>query len=119
MHEEFDNRASNLSRRPRLTTLVRLRWLAIAGQTARVMFVALYLQCSFAVGICFALIASSAWLNLFLTFRFSTNPRLNPTAASIVLAFYVLQLAGLLYLTGGVQNPFTMPMIAPVIISAT
>lgn len=119
MHAEFDNRASNLSRRPRLTTLVRLRWLAIAGQTATVMFVALYLQFSFAVGICFALIASSAWLNLFLTFRFSTNHRLNPTAASFVLAFDVLQLAGLLYLTGGVQNPFTMLMIAPVIISAT
>ncbi len=32
MHAEFENRASNLSRRPRLTTLVRVRWLAIAGQ---------------------------------------------------------------------------------------
>lgn len=105
MHAEFDNRASNLSRKPRLTTLVRLRWLAIAGQTAAVMFVALYLQFNFAVGICFALIACSAWLNLYLAFRFPTNHRLSPTAASIVLAFDILQLAGLLYLTGGVQNP--------------
>jgi two-component system sensor histidine kinase RegB len=119
MHAEFDNRASNLSRKPRLTTLVRLRWLAIAGQTATVMFVALYLQFNFAVGICFALIACSAWLNLYLAFRFPTNHRLSPTAASIVLAFDILQLAGLLYLTGGVQNPFVILMIAPVIISAT
>ncbi|MEJ5018265.1 ActS/PrrB/RegB family redox-sensitive histidine kinase [Ochrobactrum vermis] len=119
MHAEFENRASNLSRRPRLTTLVRVRWLAIAGQTAAVMLVALYLQFPFAVGICFALIACSAWLNLYLAFRFPTNHRLNPAAASLVLAFDVLQLAGLLYLTGGLQNPFVILMIVPVIISAT
>ncbi|MEN5296905.1 ActS/PrrB/RegB family redox-sensitive histidine kinase [Brucella sp. TWI559] len=119
MHAEFDNRASNLSRRPRLTTLVRLRWLAIAGQTAAVLFVALYLQFSFVISICLALISSSAWLNLYLAFRFPNNHRLNPDAASLVLAFDILQLAGLLYLTGGLQNPFIILMIAPVIISAT
>ncbi|MBB5700227.1 two-component system sensor histidine kinase RegB [Ochrobactrum daejeonense] len=119
MQAEFENRASNLSRRPRLTTLVRVRWLAIAGQTAAVMFVALYLQFPFAVGICLALIACSAWLNLYLAFRFPTNHRLNPAAASLVLAFDILQLAGLLYLTGGLQNPFIVLMIVPVIISAT
>lgn len=119
MLADFSNRASSLSRRPRLTTLVRVRWLAIAGQTAAVLFVSLYLLFPFPVGVCFALIACSAWLNLFLAFRFPVNHRLNPTAASIVLAFDVLQLAGLLYLTGGLQNPFTMLMIVPVIISAT
>src|SRR5690606_17652589 len=94
-------------------------WLAIAGQTAAVMLVALYLQFPFAVGICFALIACSAWLNLYLAFRSPTNHRLNPAAASLVLAFDILQLAGLLYLTGGLQNPFIVLMIVPVIISAT
>lgn len=119
MQSELSNRASNLSRRPRLTTLVRVRWLAIAGQTATVMLVALYLQFQFAVGICLALIAASAWLNLLLAFRFPSNHRLNPAAASLVLAFDILQLAGLLYLTGGLQNPFVILMIVPVIISAT
>lgn len=119
MQAEFNNRASNLSRRPRLTTLIRVRWLAIAGQTAAVMFVALYLQFPFAVGVCFALIAVSAWLNLYLAFRFPASHRLNPAAASIGLGFDILQLAGLLYLTGGVQNPFAILMIVPVIISAT
>ncbi len=119
MHAEFDNRASNLSRRPRLTTLVRVRWLAIVGQTAAVMFVALYLQFPFHVGVCFALIAASAWLNLYLSFRFPSNHRLTPVSASLGLAFDVLQLAGLLYLTGGLQNPFVILMVVPVIISAT
>ena len=119
MHADLSNRGSNLSRRPRLTTLIRVRWLAIAGQTAAVLFVALYLQFPFAVGICLALIASSAWLNLYLAFRFPTNHRLNPAAASLVLAFDIVQLAGLLYLTGGLQNPFIVLMIVPVIISAT
>ncbi|MGU3399049.1 ActS/PrrB/RegB family redox-sensitive histidine kinase [Brucellaceae bacterium D45D] len=119
MHAEFDNRASNLSRRPRLTTLVRVRWLAIVGQTAAVMFVALYLQFPFQIGVCFALIAASAWLNLYLSFRFPASHRLTPMAASLGLGFDVLQLAGLLYLTGGLQNPFVIMMVVPVIISAT
>ncbi|MGU3574285.1 ActS/PrrB/RegB family redox-sensitive histidine kinase [Brucellaceae bacterium C25G] len=119
MHTDFNRRTSSQSRRPRLTTLVRIRWLAMAGQTAAVMFVAFYLHFPFPIGTCVALIALSAWLNLFLSFRYTVSHRLSPAAASFVLGFDVLQLAGLLYLTGGLQNPFTILMIVPVIISAT
>ncbi|RCS25213.1 sensor histidine kinase [Phyllobacterium salinisoli] len=119
MNPDFNNRASYLSRRLRLTTLVRLRWLAIAGQTAAILFVMLYLQFPFPVSVCFVLIAASAWLNLFLSFRYPVNHRLEPGAAITVLAFDLFQLAGLLYLTGGLQNPFAVLMIVPVIISAT
>lgn len=119
MQIDVNNRASHLSRRPRLNTLVRVRWLAIAGQTGAVLFVSLYLNFPFAVGICFALIAASAWLNLFLTFRFPVNHRMGENAASLVLAFDILQLAGLLYLTGGLQNPFAVLAVVPVIIAAT
>jgi len=119
MVQEFSIRSSYLSRRLRLTTLIRLRWLAVAGQSIAVLFVALYLKFPFPVSICFALIACSAWLNLLLSFRYPINHRLEPRAAITVLAFDILQVAGLLYMTGGLQNPFAVLMIVPVIISAT
>ncbi|MRG54299.1 ActS/PrrB/RegB family redox-sensitive histidine kinase [Phyllobacterium sp. SYP-B3895] len=119
MVQDFQTRSSYLSRRLRLTTLIRLRWLAVAGQSIAVLFVALYLKFPFPVSICFALIACSAWLNLLMSFRYPINHRLEPRAAITVLAFDILQVAGLLYMTGGLQNPFAVLMIVPVIISAT
>lgn len=113
------NRASSLSRRLRLTTLVRVRWFAITGQTAAVLFVSLSLNFVFPLGISFALIAVSAWLNLFLTFRYQLNHRLDLRAVLLVLGFDILQLTGLLYLTGGLQNPFAVLLVVPVIIAAT
>ncbi|MCX8282413.1 ActS/PrrB/RegB family redox-sensitive histidine kinase [Phyllobacterium sp. 0TCS1.6C] len=119
MVQDIGIRSSYLSRRLRLTTLIRLRWLAVAGQSVAVLFVALYLKFPFPVSICFALIACSAWLNLLMSFRYPINHRLEPRAAITVLAFDILQVAGLLYMTGGLQNPFAVLMIVPVIISAT
>ena len=52
-----------LSRWLRLNTLIRLRWLAVVGQCAAVIVVAYVLGFPVSVGVCFALIACSAWLN--------------------------------------------------------
>ena len=104
----------------RLNTLIRLRWLAIIGQSATVLFVAYWLEFPLPVSLCFALIALSAWLNLFLAFRYPATHRLTPKFAFAILLFdAILQLAGLLYMTGGLTNPFSFLMIVPVIISAT
>jgi len=105
--------------RLRLNTLIRLRWLAIFGQSAAVFAVGLWLQFPLPIGLCFALIAGSAWLNLFLAFRFPATKRLEPPAALGILTFDALQLAGLLYMTGGLTNPFAVLMAVPVVISAT
>ncbi len=107
------------SRRLRLVTLIRLRWLAVAGQALAVLVVAVGLGFPLPVSLCFALIALSAWLNIFLSFRYPSTQRLNPLATLGLLAFDVLQLAGLLYLTGGISNPFAMLMIVPAVISAS
>lgn len=106
------------SRRLRLVTLIRLRWLAVAGQFLSVIIVAYGLGFPLPVSLCLALIALSAWLNIFLSLRYPSTQRLNPQATLGLLAFDVLQLAGLLYLTGGISNPFAMLMIVPAVISA-
>lgn len=107
------------SHRLRLNTLIRLRWLAIVGQSITVVVVAYVLEFPLPVSLCFALIASSAWLNLFLAFRYPATHRLRPIAAFGILTFDSLQLAGLLYITGGLSNPFSLLMTVPVVISAT
>lgn len=107
------------SQRLRLNTLIRLRWLAIVGQSVTVLVVAYGLKFPLAVSLCFALIACSAWMNLFLAFRFPAAHRLTPFAAFGILIFDSLQLAGLLYMTGGLTNPFSLLMTVPVVISAT
>lgn len=106
------------SQRLRLNTLIRLRWLAIVGQSLAVLVVAYGLKFPLPVSICFALIACSAWMNLLLTFRYPAAHRLTPLSAFAILTFDSLQLAGLLYMTGGLTNPFSVLLTVPVVISA-
>jgi two-component system, sensor histidine kinase RegB len=103
----------------RLRTLVRLRWLAVIGQTGTVLLVSFLLQYQLPLGACLAVIALSAWLNVFLAFRWRAGQILSTRAAGLLLAYDVVQLAGLLYLTGGLQNPFAFLFLVPVTVSAT
>ena len=119
MFEELRNTGPGEPHHLRLNTLIRLRWLAIIGQSAAVIAVAYWLEFPLPVMLCFALIATSAWLNLFLAFRYPTAHRLEPFAAIGILVFDTFQLAGLLYMTGGLTNPFSLLMTVPVVISAT
>ena len=108
----------HMPQRLRLATLVRIRWMAVIGQTVAVLFVAFWLRFPMPVGLCLALIAGSACLNLFLGLNYRSSVLLTPLAAFHVLTFDVLQLAGLLYLTGGLTNPFAILVIVPAVISA-
>lgn len=103
----------------RLRTLVRLRWLAIIGQTGAVLGVHFALGFPLPLGLCLAAIALSAWLNIFLTIRWRKSIRLHETQAGLLLVYDVLQLGVLLFLTGGLQNPFAFLFLVPVTISAT
>jgi two-component system, sensor histidine kinase RegB len=102
----------------RLKTLVRLRWLAVAGQTAAVAMVHWGLGFDLPLGWCLAAIALSAWLNIFLTLRWRSN-LLTDRNAALLLGYDILQLALLLYLTGGLENPFAFLFLVPVTVSAT
>ena len=103
----------------RADTLIRLRWFAIAGQTAAVVFVHYGLDFAVPLAATATVIVVSAWLNLALRLRFGMTRRLAPKPAAWLLAFDVAQLSALLYLTGGVDNPFSFMLLAPVVISAT
>jgi len=104
--------------RVRLRTLSNLRWLAIAGQSAALFLVYFALGYRLPLLYCAAAIAASVALNLVLSFRYAATHRLTNREATFYLAFDVLQLAALLYLTGGIANPFALMFVAPVVIAA-
>ncbi len=105
--------------RLRLRTLIMIRWVAAAGQTVTVMAVEFGLDYPLPLSICLAVIATLVLSNLVLTQRGVGRARLNDRAGGVILGFDVLQLAALLYVTGGLQNPFAILIIAPVMVSAT
>ncbi|HEY0851179.1 MAG TPA: ActS/PrrB/RegB family redox-sensitive histidine kinase [Bradyrhizobium sp.] len=107
------------SRYVRLDTILRLRWLAVLGQLAAVFIVSQGLNFDFAVIPCLVVIGLSALINLAVQTIFNPMQRLEPVYAAALLALNIVELAGLLFLTGGLQNPFSFLFLAPVLISAT
>ena len=107
------------SGRVRLRTLSNLRWLAVAGQSAALFLVRFALGYNLPLLYCTIAIAVSAALNIVLALRYPPAHRLTNREATFYLAFDVLQLAALLYLTGGITNPFALMFVGPVVIAAT
>ena len=106
-------------RRLRLQTIVRLRWLAVLGQSITVIGAYWVLDIHLPIAGCLAVIALSAWLNVALRIRYPASHRLKSGYAFLMLGYDILQLAVLLYLTGGLENPFAFLLIAPVTVSAS
>ena len=102
----------------RLRTLSNLRWLAIAGQSAALFLVYFALGYPLPIFSCVAAIAASMVLNTVLAVRYPPSHRIANREATLYLAFDVLQLAALLYFTGGIANPFALMFVAPVVIAA-
>src|ERR1700686_811339 len=105
-------------RHVRLDTLVRLRWLAVLGQSAAVLVVQDGFDFEVPFWPCLAVIAAYGSVNIVLRLRFRWNQRLEPHHAAWILALDIVELAVLLYLTGGLQNPFSFLFAGPVLISA-
>src|SRR5580658_4574923 len=103
----------------RLDTLIRLRWLAVFGQLAAVLVVHFGLEFEVPIWACLAVIALAALLNVALRLSFRQTQWLEPDRAAWLLAFDIAELAALLYLTGGLENPFSFLLLGPVLISAT
>jgi two-component system, sensor histidine kinase RegB len=118
MSEVFDEQTPQTLRHIRLDTLVRLRWLAVLGQTAAVLIVHDGFDFEVPFWACLGVIAVYASVNVALRLRFRWNQRLEPHEAARLLALDIVELAVLLYLTGGLQNPFSFLLAGPVLISA-
>jgi two-component system, sensor histidine kinase RegB len=112
-------RTNERPRNVRLDTLVRLRWLAVLGQFAAVLVVHLGLEFEVPIWPCLAVIALAALLNVALRVSFHQSQWLEPDRAAWLLGFDVAELTALLYLTGGLENPFAFLLLGPVLISAT
>src|SRR5436305_1229486 len=106
-------------RHVRLDTILRLRWLTALGQLAAIFIVSQGLGFELPVIPCSAIVGLSALANLVLQIAFNPMQRLEPVYAAALLALNMAELAGLLFFTGGLQNPFSFLFLAPVLISAT
>ncbi|HMK71471.1 MAG TPA: ActS/PrrB/RegB family redox-sensitive histidine kinase [Xanthobacteraceae bacterium] len=106
-------------RNVRLETLLRLRWLAVLGQLAAILAVHFGLEFDVPLWPCLAVIALAAAVNVGLRLVFRQTQWLGPDRAAWLLGFDIAQLAALLYLTGGLENPFSFLLLGPVLISAT
>ena len=103
----------------RVHTLVTLRWIAIAGQVVTIVVVGLYLRYPLPWASLIAAVAASAVLNVGLATLYPRTARLAGREAVAHLAFDMVQAGVLLFLTGGLTNPFVVLLLVPVTISAT
>lgn len=103
----------------RQQSLVLVRWLAVIGQTIGVLFVDFGLGFPLPLLECLALIGASVALNIWLVLRFGVAHRPSSMFTAGQIAFDLCQLGCLLALTGGLHNPFSLLLLAPVSVAAT
>ena len=102
-----------------LRRLVLIRWVAIAGQAVALLVVHYAFDFRVRLLPCFVVVGCSVLLNLFITLYRRVATRLGEREAAFFLGYDLLQLGFLLYLTGGLHNPFAILILAPVTVAAT
>ncbi len=105
--------------RIRSRTLLLLRWFAVSGQAAAVLTVYMGLGWDLPIFWCLGAIAVAAALNAYISLTHPATKRLTEIEVTFYLGFDLVQLAVMLFLTGGLQNPFALLFLAPVVISGT
>ena len=103
----------------RLRTLIWLRWWAILGQLAALIIGQRVYNLSLDFGWCYLVIGVLALSNLVAGFIYPESKRLSERATLLVVLFDMLQLGVMLYLTGGLNNPFSILIVGPVTVSAS
>lgn len=103
----------------RVRTLLTIRWLAILGQMAALVVVGQFLEFDLPMAQATGTVGASVGINILIIMRHRLSGWHHDRAAASYLAFDIVQLAALLYLTGGLENPFALLFLVPVTISAT
>ncbi|MEM8553300.1 MAG: ActS/PrrB/RegB family redox-sensitive histidine kinase [Pseudomonadota bacterium] len=103
----------------RLRTLIILRWIAIGGQLTAITVAHRFFGLDMELGLCYLAVGASIIANLMAIFAFPENKRLSESEVATMLLFDISQLSFLLYLTGGLHNPFALLILVPVTISAS
>ena len=99
-------------------TVVILRWIALIGQLFTIYIVHFFLDLNLPIILCSITIFCGGLTNIFIQFTFKKN-QLSNIESTILLFYDVIQLAVLIYLTGGVTNPFLIFLVVPAIVSST
>ena len=99
------------------STYINLRWIAYIGQLSAILIVEFFLKFKFNYFICILIIFFSVLTNLYLQFKIKEN-QLNNFTSTIYLSYDILQLGFLLFITGGITNPFVFLIIIPAVFSS-
>ena len=102
-----------------LANLIKIRWLAILGQLITLIIISFVLNYSIPIVECIVVISFSLLINILSYFLQKRNPTLTYKKTFIFLIYDISQLIALIYLTGGIFNPFIILILAPIIISAS
>ncbi len=103
----------------RLRTMIFIRWVAISGQIAAIIIAYKYFGLVLNLSLCFFAVGLSALANIIASLFYPESKRLSELENVVMILFDLFQLALLLFLTGGLNNPFSVLLIAPVVVSAT
>ncbi|SFC81659.1 sensor histidine kinase RegB [Tropicimonas isoalkanivorans] len=103
----------------RLHTLIVLRWVAIAGQFAAILISTAFYGLQLDLGLFILALGIAVIVNLLAVFVYPQNKRLTEHETLLALTFDLALLSFLLFLAGGLNNPFALLMLAPVTIAAT
>jgi two-component system sensor histidine kinase RegB len=102
----------------RLRTMITLRWVAIVGQMVAITVAQRMYDLQLELGLCYLAIGTSIIGNLIAIFIFPENKRLSEIENVMMVLFDLMQLSFLLFLTGGLNNPFSLLVLGPVTVSA-
>ena len=102
----------------RLRTMIFIRWVAVTGQLAAIIIAFQYFELALDLSLCFFAVGLSALANIVAGLFFPESKRLSELENVFMILFDLFQLAFLLFLTGGLNNPFSFLLVAPVVVSA-